>query len=93
MTATNGLSVGFLDSCRVVAAADECLRKSPYHVLRHVLCVCDEGILFLQGRLSSFYYKQLAQEAVARVEGVKQVVNDIEVACPNIDKPENGSAA
>ena len=33
----------------------------------------------LEGRLSSFFQKQLAQEIVANIEGVVQVVNHIEV--------------
>ena len=60
-------------------AATECLLKSPYHDVRRVLCEYDHGILFLRGRLPSFHQKQVAQEAVARVKGVTQVVNGIEV--------------
>ena len=60
-------------------AATECLLKSPYHDVRRVLCECDHGILFLRGRLPSFHQKQVAQEAVAGVKGVTQVVNEIEV--------------
>jgi len=60
-------------------AAKECLQSSPYGVLRWVSCECHDGVLFLRGCLSSFYHKQLAQEAVARVNGVTQVVNEIEV--------------
>jgi osmotically-inducible protein OsmY len=67
------------NSCRAAAAAKASLRSSPHRVLRKVLCLCDNGVLLLQGLLPSFYYKQLAQEAVARVEGVNQVVNEIEV--------------
>ena len=39
----------------------------------------DDGMLILHGRLGSYYQKQLAQETVAGVEGVVQVVNEIEV--------------
>ncbi len=60
-------------------AARECLATSPYHPLRRIFCEYDRGILVLRGRLPSFYYKQLAQEAVARVRGVARVVNEIEV--------------
>ncbi len=60
-------------------AAGECLRNSPYRALRGVRCECDEGVLLLRGRLPSFYHKQLAQEAVARLPGVSQVINEIEV--------------
>ena len=39
----------------------------------------DEGVLVLRGTAPSFYCKQLAQEAVTRVEGVVQVINKIDV--------------
>jgi osmotically-inducible protein OsmY len=63
----------------IADAATECLLKSPYHDVRWVSCAYDHGILFLRGRLPSFHQKQVAQEAVARVKGVTQVVNEIEV--------------
>jgi osmotically-inducible protein OsmY len=66
--------------CKIEEAASACLRHSPYKVFAGVSCNCDRGVLFLRGRLSSFHHKQVAQEAVARVEGVTQVVNEIQVA-------------
>jgi len=73
------LSLAIVDGCRIAEAATECLRASPYKVLAGVACECDHGVLSLKGHLSSFYLKQHAQEAVARVNGVTQVVNEIEV--------------
>ena len=72
------------DRSRVsAAAARECLRRSPYPAIRSVSCECRQGVLFLRGLLPTFYLKQLAQEAVAKVEGISQVVNEtvVEVAC------------
>lgn len=66
----------------IAAAATVCLHNSPYTTLRRVSCECRLGVLFLTGRLSSFHQKQIAQEAVARVRGVTQVVNQIEVGRP-----------
>ena len=63
----------------IAEAATDCLQNSPYQAVRRVLCECDHGTLFLRGHLSSFYEKQVAQETVARVKGVTQVVNEIEV--------------
>jgi hypothetical protein len=63
----------------IAEAAAECLQNSPYQAVRRVLCECDHGILFLRGHLSSFYQKQVAQEAVAGVRGVTHVINEIEV--------------
>jgi osmotically-inducible protein OsmY len=36
-------------------------------------------MLVLRGRVPSYYYKQVAQEAVKGIEGVDQVINDTEV--------------
>ena len=60
-------------------AANERLRNSPYRALRGISCECEQGVVFLRGHLPSFYHKQLAQEAVARVTGVRRVVNEIKV--------------
>lgn len=63
----------------VAEAAKGCLRRSPYSAVRTVSCEYHRGVLLLRGRLSTYYHKQLAQEAVAGLEGVSQVVNEIEV--------------
>ncbi len=63
----------------IAEAAMECLRCSPHKAFTGVSCDCEQGVLLLRGRVSSFYHKQVAQEAVARVNGVTQVVNTIEV--------------
>jgi osmotically-inducible protein OsmY len=36
-------------------------------------------LLLLRGRVSSYYQKQVAQEAVLRLDAVEQVINQIEV--------------
>ena len=70
-----------LPSHEIVQAARDRLRTNPYPTIQELSCECDDnGMLFLRGRLSSFYQKQLAQEAVARLPGVTQVVNQTEVA-------------
>ena len=61
------------------AAVTRCLRSSPYLDVRNISCECKRGVVLLQGRLSTFHGKQVAQEAVARVEGVDQVRNEIKV--------------
>ena len=63
----------------VAEAAKRCLRNSPYRPLKDVLCECDCGVLLLRGHLPSYYYKQLAQQAVSGVKGVRQIINEIEV--------------
>ena len=62
--------------------AEGCLRRNPYRALKHVSCDCQEGVLVLRGCLPSYYLKQIAQEAVARLEGVKAIDNQIQVVTP-----------
>ena len=61
--------------------AERALRNSPYLALRNVACDCRDGLLTLRGCLPTYYLKQVAQAVVAHVEGVRQVVNEIEVLC------------
>jgi osmotically-inducible protein OsmY len=55
------------------------LCNSPYMAVRTVSCDFENGVLLLRGRLRSFYHKQLAQETVRRLAGVRQIVNETEV--------------
>jgi len=68
-----------MDAPAIVAVAMDRLRDSPYRALRKVSCECRLGVLFLRGRLFSFHETQMAQETVARIDGVTQVVNEVEV--------------
>ncbi len=68
-----------VDGTAIAEVATECLRASPYKAMQRVSCECKQGVLFLRGRLFSFRDKQIAQEIVAGVSGVTQVVNEIEV--------------
>ncbi len=55
------------------------LSRNPHPCVRAVTCDYHEGVLFLHGRVPSYYFKQLAQESVRDLEGVEEVVNRIEV--------------
>jgi osmotically-inducible protein OsmY len=59
--------------------AERALRNSPYLALRNVTCDYQGGVLILRGCLPTYYLKQVAQAVVARVEGVRQVANEIDV--------------
>lgn len=63
----------------VAVVATARLKASPYLAIRKLACEYHEGILVLRGCLHRYFYKQLAQEAVARIDNVTQVVNQIEV--------------
>ena len=58
------------------------LRHSSYFELRSVFCECHEGVLTLQGRVPSYYLKQLAQALLAELPGVAQIDNRVEVVGP-----------
>jgi osmotically-inducible protein OsmY len=67
--------------------AERALRNSPYLALRNVACECQDGVLTLRGCLPTYYLKQVAQAVVARVEGVRQVINDIDVVRTAMREP------
>jgi osmotically-inducible protein OsmY len=66
----------------VTKAAKIRLKESPHWAIRSLTCECFQGVLFLRGHLPSFYQKQLAQEAVGKLEGVLQVINEAVVDVP-----------
>jgi hypothetical protein len=70
--------------------AERALCNSPYLALRNVACDCRDGVLTLRGCLPTYYLKQVAQAVAARVEGVRQVVNDIEVLCGGMREMRRG---
>jgi osmotically-inducible protein OsmY len=59
--------------------AEARIRAATYGAIAGADCEFSEGVLFLRGQVRSFYSKQLAQEAVGRLPGVVDVVNQIEV--------------
>jgi osmotically-inducible protein OsmY len=63
--------------------AEDRLRGSPYLSLRAIGCVDHAGAVTLSGCVPTYYLKQLAQEVVAGTEGVRAIVNRIEVMAPS----------
>ena len=53
-------------------------------VVQSVSCEYDDGVIVLRGRSRSYYEKQIAQETVKRIDGVAQVINEIEVFSESI---------
>ena len=64
------------ETCEVVHLAEARLQS---RLLTHVCCHYRDGTLHLRGHVPTFYQKQMAQEMVRRVDGVVNVVNEIEV--------------
>ena len=59
--------------------AQSALSSSPIFDLRDIQVEATESGLLLQGRVTTFYHKQLAQEAVRAVADGMNVRNDINV--------------
>lgn len=71
-------------SQRIVEGAERCLRCNSYLALKNVSCEYREGVLTLRGCLPTYYLKQLAQTAVARLDGVERINNEIEVIAASV---------
>jgi len=63
----------------IAAKARDCILNQPHLASQRIWCEYDDRTLFLYGQVPSFYLKQLAQTAVVGLDGVGQVVNEIEV--------------
>jgi osmotically-inducible protein OsmY len=71
----------------VAEGAERRLRSNPYLALKNVSCEFREGVLTLRGCLPSYALTQLARMAVAEVEGVERVEDQIEVVAGAGRKP------
>jgi osmotically-inducible protein OsmY len=63
----------------VARVAQDELRENPYLDGMELSCDWEDGVLVLYGRVSSYYQKQRAQEAVKKMDGVAEVDNRIRV--------------
>jgi osmotically-inducible protein OsmY len=66
-------------ACKILENVKRRLAESPYGFQRRVDAAYDNGILTLSGRVPTFFLKQTAQALVAKVDGVRQVVNLVDV--------------
>jgi hypothetical protein len=73
------ISPCLLSTPGIAEGAQSRLRSNSYLALKNVSCEYHEGVLTLRGCLPSYYLKQMAQTAVARLDGVERIVNEIEV--------------
>lgn len=46
---------------------------------RQVECIFDSGVLRLQGRVPTYYLKQLLQTRLMDIDGVAAIENDVDV--------------
>jgi len=73
---------GSVQLAAVHGKAEERLRRSSYLALQDVSCIASDDVIYLHGCLPSYYLKQVAQEIAAGVDGVRRVINRIEVLRP-----------
>jgi len=55
------------------------LERNPYFSGRNLYFEADEGRVRLRGVVRSYFQKQMAQEAVRRIDGVSEILNELEV--------------
>ena len=64
---------------RLQERIENALTSNPYVPGKRVRCRTDRGQVTLSGMVSSYFQKQMAQEAVRRLDGVRQIENLLEV--------------
>jgi osmotically-inducible protein OsmY len=55
------------------------LQQSPYLVNHKLRFETEEGRVVLRGVVKSYYQKQMAQEALRKLDGVERIENELEV--------------
>ncbi len=66
------------------------LRGSSYLALRNIHCVCHAGAVTLQGRLPTYYLKQLVLQIVSEVAGSRATHDQIDVLTPERPSRRSG---
>ena len=58
---------------------DAALKTSPHLSQRNLQFAAEQGRVRLEGKVSSYFQKQMAQEIILRLDGVEQIDNLLEV--------------
>ena len=64
---------------KIVDEARRRLCCSSHFHLRQMTCDSNCGVLSISGRVPSYYLKQVVQSLLMEIDGVEQLVNDIDV--------------
>lgn len=56
------------------------LERNPYLAGRNLRFETSQGRVTLRGVVASYFQKQMAQEAIRRVDGVDEIANEVEVS-------------
>jgi osmotically-inducible protein OsmY len=65
--------------CPLSKRISSAIEKHPHLTRRKLQFEAREGRVTLRGTVSSYYQKQMAQEALRRVDGVHEIENQLEV--------------
>jgi len=68
-----------LEERRLAQRVERALHVRGYRALRAVTVTVRGPLVILQGRVPSYYMKQMAQEAALEVPGVRKLRNDVQV--------------
>lgn len=66
-------------TCDLVQRLDLAIQGNPHLAGHQVFCQEQQGVVVLQGRVRSYFQKQMAQEILRRFDGVERIVNALEV--------------
>ena len=55
------------------------LQKNPYLDFTSLTCETKEGCVVLRGVVPSYFEKQMAQESIRSIEGIREIFNELEV--------------
>ena len=62
---------------RCCVAVSRQLKRSPYWAVRNLVCQVDHNRITVQGTVSSFYLKQIAQSIAVKVVGIECIHSEI----------------
>lgn len=79
-----------VNNLELAVAAQKRLATYSYLGLRDICCEeLEDGVISIRGRVSSYYCKQLAQEIVRRIQGVRCIYNQLTVLQLDIPKSKH----
>lgn len=64
----------------LVDQVDSLIQKSPYLMGRNLRFEAQEGRVVLKGVVNTYFQKQMAQEALRKLDGVTEIANELEVS-------------
>ena len=67
------------DAIALVQRLDSALKGNPHLSGHQVFCSEEGGTVILQGRVRSYYQKQMVQEVLRGMDGIAEISNQLEV--------------